>query len=147
MEVTPFSPRSRSCDKGEMIVGVVGDTVGAIVRPAVGTLVNVGFLREDNAVSPASVVLLTVTEGTSNRPGGKLVSRSRWCTPRWPFSSGRRGVRINLSWWLPQHALAFLVDARETIGPFGAVRCHGERSRGAPGSGNTRFGVRAEATR
>ena len=59
-------------DKGEMIVGAVEDTVEAIVRPAVGTLVNVGFLREDNAVRLARLGDLADGNGSNElRAGGE----------------------------------------------------------------------------
>ena len=55
-----------------MIVGAVEDTVEAIVRPAVGTLVNVGFLREDNAVRLARLGGLADGNGRNEqRTGGE----------------------------------------------------------------------------
>ena len=53
-----------------MIVGAVEDTVEAIVRPAVGTLVNVGFLREDNAVRLARLGGLADGNGRNEQRAG-----------------------------------------------------------------------------
>ena len=46
-----LTPVAQLLDKGEMAFGTVDDTVNAIVRPAVGPLVNGGFLCEGDATS------------------------------------------------------------------------------------------------
>ncbi|RGG50480.1 hypothetical protein DWX82_05875 [Odoribacter sp. AF21-41] len=153
-----LTPVAQLLDKGEMVFGTVDDAVNAVVRPAVGPLVNGGFLREGDAIHLALLGghdgSFRVGEGrdTGTEPcflgddlfevqvgfvdgHGRNEQRTGGEKDFRPvdlagvllvgfFLRVNGGIRMNLRGC--QHALAFLVDARETIGPLGAVRVTGK---------------------
>ena len=141
-----------------MVFGTVDDTVNAVVRPAVGALVNGGFLREGDAIHLALLGghggSLRVGEGREEGTeprflGDDLLAAQVGLADGHGRNEQRAGgekdlrpvdlagillvgfflrvdgrVRVNLRGG--QHAFAFLVNARETVGPLDTVRVTGK---------------------